>query len=59
MEKGHEVFTKTCAICHQIGGQGAVIGPQLDGVGARGLDRILEDVIDPNRNVDPCSATAT
>jgi putative heme-binding domain-containing protein len=52
-EKGHEVFTKTCAICHQIGGQGAVIGPQLDGVGARGLDRILEDVIDPNRNVDP------
>jgi putative heme-binding domain-containing protein len=22
-------------------------------VGARGLDRLLEDVIDPNRNVDP------
>jgi putative heme-binding domain-containing protein len=53
VEKGREVFAKTCAICHQIGGQGAVIGPQLDGVGARGLDRILEDVIDPNRNVDP------
>jgi len=53
IEKGHEVFTKTCAICHQIDGQGAVVGPQLDGVGARGLDRILEDVIDPNRNVDP------
>ena len=30
-----------------------MVGPQLDGVGARGLDRILEDVIDPNRNVDP------
>lgn len=53
VEKGKAVFTKTCAICHQIEGQGAVVGPQLDGVGARGLDRILEDVIDPNRNVDP------
>jgi putative heme-binding domain-containing protein len=28
------------------------IGPQLDGIGVRGLDRLLEDVIDPNRNVD-------
>jgi putative heme-binding domain-containing protein len=52
-EKGKAVFAKTCGICHQIDGQGAVVGPQLDGIGARGLDRILEDVIDPNRNVDP------
>jgi putative heme-binding domain-containing protein len=28
------------------------VGPQLDGVGNRGVDRILEDVLDPNRNVD-------
>jgi putative heme-binding domain-containing protein len=28
------------------------VGPQLDGVGIRGLDRILEDMLDPNRNVD-------
>jgi putative heme-binding domain-containing protein len=28
------------------------VGPQLDGVGVRGLDRILEDVLDPSRNVD-------
>jgi putative heme-binding domain-containing protein len=53
VEKGKAVFAKSCAICHQIDGQGAVVGPQLDGIGSRGLDRILEDVIDPNRNVDP------
>jgi putative heme-binding domain-containing protein len=53
VERGRQVFTKTCAVCHQIDGQGALVGPQLDGVGARGLDRLLEDVIDPNRNVDP------
>lgn len=49
---GAQVFTKNCANCHQVGGQGARVGPQLDGVGVRGLDRLLEDVLDPNRNVD-------
>jgi putative heme-binding domain-containing protein len=49
---GAQVFTKSCANCHQVGGQGAKIGPQLDGVGVRGLDRLLEDVLDPNSNVD-------
>jgi putative heme-binding domain-containing protein len=50
---GREVFAKNCAQCHQIGGQGAVIGPQLDGIGERGMERLIEDVLDPNRNVDP------
>jgi putative heme-binding domain-containing protein len=49
---GAQIFTKNCANCHQVGGQGAKIGPQLDGVGVRGLDRLLEDILDPNRNVD-------
>jgi putative heme-binding domain-containing protein len=49
---GRKVFEKSCANCHQLGGQGAKIGPQLDGIGIRGLDRILEDTLDPNRNVD-------
>jgi putative heme-binding domain-containing protein len=50
--RGATVFEKNCAICHQLGGKGARIGPQLDGIGVRGLDRLLEDVLDPNRNVD-------
>jgi putative heme-binding domain-containing protein len=49
---GARVFEKNCAICHQLGGKGARVGPQLDGVGARGVDRLLEDVLDPSRNVD-------
>jgi len=49
---GAQVFTQTCAVCHSIGGNGGSIGPQLDGVGNRGLDRLCEDIIDPNRNVD-------
>ena len=49
---GVAIFEKNCAVCHQLDGKGALVGPQLDGVGARGVERIMEDVIDPNRNVD-------
>ncbi|NOY00641.1 MAG: dehydrogenase, partial [Verrucomicrobia bacterium] len=27
-------------------------GPQLDGIGARGVALLCEDILDPNRNVD-------
>src|SRR5206468_1581769 len=52
-DRGRAMFEKTCAVCHQIDGKGAVVGPQLDGIGNRGLERLAEDVLDPNRNVDP------
>lgn len=51
-EAGRLLFEKHCANCHQRGGRGAIIGPQLDGIGQRGLERVLEDVLDPNRNID-------
>ncbi len=54
---GQKVFQKTCANCHQIATQGAKIGPQLDGIGIRGLERLLEDMLDPNRNVDQAFRT--
>jgi putative heme-binding domain-containing protein len=56
-QRGAQVFEKICAACHQIQGEGARIGPQLDGIGARGPDRILEDVLDPSRNVDQAFRT--
>ena len=43
--------------CHQIANKGARIGPQLDGIGIRGIDRFLEDTLDPNRNVDQAFRT--
>lgn len=50
--KGEFVFKTNCAICHTIKGQGGLIGPQLDGIGSRGAERLIEDILDPNRNVD-------
>jgi putative heme-binding domain-containing protein len=51
-ELGAKLFAKHCAACHKIGEQGGKIAPQLDGIGLRGLERLLEDTLDPNRNVD-------
>ncbi len=56
---GAELFKKHCSICHQVAGQGKKVGPNLDGIGNRGLDRVLEDVLAPNRNVDINFRTST
>ena len=49
---GKQLFVKTCAACHQIANEGGKVAPNLDGIGIRGADRLIEDVLDPNRNVD-------
>jgi putative heme-binding domain-containing protein len=57
--RGKQVFVKNCAVCHKLGGDGAKIGPELDGIGIRGAIRIMEDLLDPNRNVDQAFRTTT
>jgi len=49
---GKSVFKDKCAVCHQIAGKGKQVGPNLDGIGNRGVDRLCEDVLAPHRNVD-------
>ncbi len=56
---GRLVFEKHCATCHIIANKGAKIGPQLDGIGIRGLERLLEDILDPSRNVDQAFRATT
>ena len=52
LAEGAALFTKNCAACHSIDGLGGNVGPQLNGIGSRGLERLCEDILDPNRNVD-------
>lgn len=59
IQNGKELFKKNCQICHQLAGEGKQVGPNLDGIGNRGLDRVLEDVLIPNRNVDVAFRTTT
>jgi len=50
--KGRELFAVSCAICHTFNGEGAKVGPDLTGVGAKPKADILIDIIDPNRSVE-------
>jgi putative heme-binding domain-containing protein len=57
--QGAVVFEKNCANCHQLANKGSKVGPQLDGIGLRGVDRLLEDLLDPNQNVDQAFRSST
>ncbi|HRE79576.1 MAG TPA: c-type cytochrome [Opitutaceae bacterium] len=46
--RGHEVFTRTCASCHTLFGEGRHVGPDLTGSNRGDLDYVLQNVIDPN-----------
>lgn len=59
VEQGKLLFEKSCAICHQLAGKGTLVGPQLDGVGKRGIERLGEDILDPSRNVDTAFRMST
>lgn len=49
---GARLYEQNCAVCHQLNGQGGLVGPQLTGIGNRGAERLCEDILDPNQNVD-------
>ena len=52
-KRGQEVFKKNCGGCHRVTVPAGANGPLLVGVGRRGVDRLLEDLLDPHRNVAP------
>lgn len=56
-DKGRVLFEAQCAICHQVGGEGSLIGPQLDGIGNWGLRALSEKILDPNRNISEAFRT--
>lgn len=59
IEQGKLLYEKNCAVCHQLAGKGTLVGPQLDGVGKRGAERLCEDILDPSRNVDTAFRMST
>lgn len=46
--RGQETFKTVCMTCHSVGGQGAQVGPVLNGAGANGLESLLRNVLTPN-----------
>jgi putative membrane-bound dehydrogenase-like protein len=46
--RGRALFTRSCATCHKLFGEGSAIGPELTGSQRANLDYILENVLDPS-----------
>jgi len=49
---GKAVFTKHCAACHQIAGEGQAIGPDLTGMAVHPKAELLTHILDPSRSVE-------
>lgn len=54
---GREIFLDRCSACHQLGGEGQRLGPDLAGIRAQGKDRILEAILEPSLEIPPQYAT--
>jgi len=54
---GKAIFTQNCSMCHQVNGQGGLVGPQLDGIGNWGAKALTEKILDPNRNISQAFRT--
>jgi putative membrane-bound dehydrogenase-like protein len=57
--KGKQVFAKSCSACHRLENVGFEIGPNLAPFQFRGAEAILQNVIEPNREVNPQYVTYT
>jgi putative membrane-bound dehydrogenase-like protein len=50
--RGKAVFAKSCSACHKLGGVGHEVGPDLAQLQNKSPAYLLQEVLDPNRNVD-------
>ncbi|MDA0833774.1 MAG: c-type cytochrome [Planctomycetota bacterium] len=51
--EGKAIFKKECSACHKLEGVGNEVGADLSAVRNRGLDAVLLNILDPNREVKP------
>ena len=50
---GHEIYLAKCASCHRLAGEGTALGPDLETVKNAGKEKLLTNILDPNREVAP------
>ena len=49
---GRKTFQSRCATCHKLGGDGFLLGPDLVTVKNAGKEKLLTNILDPNREVN-------
>jgi putative membrane-bound dehydrogenase-like protein len=51
--KGKVIYEQRCASCHRAGSLGSAVGPDLVTVKTAGREKVLINIVDPNREVAP------
>jgi putative heme-binding domain-containing protein len=51
--RGRKVYEERCISCHRIAGQGHAVGPDLITVKNSGKEKLMVNILDPNREVRP------
>ncbi len=51
--RGRPVFEKVCAECHELGGKGYAVGPDLRSVAKRYKEVLLANILMPSENIEP------
>jgi putative membrane-bound dehydrogenase-like protein len=51
--RGRDVFKRQCSACHRLEGVGQQVGAELSAIRNRGLQAVLLNILDPNREVMP------
>jgi putative membrane-bound dehydrogenase-like protein len=49
---GRDIFRINCAACHKFGDEGEALGPDLATVKNAGKEKLLTNILDPNREVN-------
>ncbi len=50
-QRGKALFLQRCQSCHRLGGVGFAVGPDLAGARNGGKEKLLVNILDPNREV--------
>jgi len=51
--RGRAIFQQRCSSCHRLGSDGFAVGPDLTTVRNAGKEKMLVNILDPNREVAP------
>jgi putative heme-binding domain-containing protein len=52
-DRGKALFKTHCSTCHRLDNVGQQVGADLSAIRDRGLDSVLLNILDPNREVKP------
>ena len=55
--QGKTIYLERCASCHRLGNDGHAVGPDLVTVKTGGKEKMLVNIVDPNREVQPAYLT--